>query len=278
MRWLQIARKDFDDSRRERQLYYLLALFGLVGLGIGYFVGDNSAMADARILPFFLLNLFGFLAPIAALTISQGDIVGKRATGELSVLLSLPFSRHAIVLGSFIGRVAISTAILLVTFVLAIAVATAMGAPFEAGLLVGTFLLVWAIGVIFAAIALGISALTRSTTIAAGGSFGAFLLFVFQLWSLIPTGIRYVIGGLSIPAGPRPEWAVVFNQLSPFAGLRNLAQPFLPDLLGDFPLAPGAVGASPPWYQEPVFAGFVVLAWIVLPLAIGFWRFQTTDL
>jgi len=278
MRWLQIARKDFDDSRRERQLYYLFALFALVGLGIGYFIGDNGAMAEAQLLPFVLLNVFGFLAPIVALTISQGDIVGKRATGELSVLLSLPFSRHAIVVGSFVGRVAISTIVLVVTFVLATGVATAMGAPLDAALIAGTFLLVWAIGVIFTAIALGISALTRSTTIAAGGSFGVFLLFVFQLWSVIPTGIRYLLNGLSIPTGPQPEWTAVFNQLSPFAGLRNLSHPVFPELLGGFPLAPGSVGASPPWYQEPVFAGFVVLAWIVLPLAIGFWRFQTTDL
>ncbi|WP_181684922.1 ABC transporter permease subunit [Halorhabdus salina] len=280
MRWLQIARKDFDDSRRERQLYYLLGLLGLVGLGIGYVVGDNSSssMAASEVLPLFLLNVFGFIAPIVALTISQSDIVGKRATGELSVLLSLPFSRHTIVLGSFLGRIAVLTAVLVPAFVLASVLSTAMGAPLDVALLATTFLLIWTVGVVFTAIALGLSTLTRSTSIAAGGSFGIFLLFVFQLWSVIPTGIRYLLGGLSMPSGPKPEWAAAFIQLSPFTGIRNLAHPIAPELLRNFPLALGSVGESVPWYQEPVFAGFVVLAWIVLPLAIGYWRFQTTDL
>jgi len=278
MRWSQIARKDFDDARRDRQLYYLLALLGLVGLGVGYAVGSTGSTADSIVLPFFLLSIYAFLAPISALTISQSDIVGKRTTGELSVLLSLPFSRRTIVIGSFVGRVAVTTAVLLPAFVLAGAVATAMGAPLDAGLLAGTFLLVWAMGVVFTAIALGISALTRSTTLASGASFGAFLLFVFQVWSLIPGGIRYLLNGLAFPTGPQPQWAAAFIQVSPFAALRNLAYPFAPELLGGFPLAPGSVGDPLPWYQEPVFGGLVVLAWIVLPLAIGYWRFQTTDL
>lgn len=278
MRWLQIATKDVDDARRERQLYYLLGVFGLIAIGIGYFIGSNGAVAGPEALPFALLSVYGLLAPIAALTITQGIVVGKRATGELSVLLSLPFSRRSIVFGSFLGRLAVSTGTLVAAFVVATLVATVLGATLDAGLVVVVFLVVWGIALVFTAIALGISALTRSTTLAAGGSFGVFLLFVFQLWAAIPTGLRYIFNGLSFPSGPQPEWAAAFIQLSPFAALRNLANPVSPEILGAFPLAPGTVGESVPWYQEPVFAGIVALAWVVLPIALGYWRFQRSDL
>jgi len=104
MRWLQIARKDVGDARRGRQLYYLAGLFGLLGLAIGYVIGRNPGTVDPDALAFALLNVFAFLAPIAALTISQADIVRKRTTGELSVLLSLPFSRRSVVGGRPIER------------------------------------------------------------------------------------------------------------------------------------------------------------------------------
>jgi ABC-2 type transport system permease protein len=278
MRWLQIARKDFDDARRERQLYYLLGLFALGGLGLGYIIGGNPGSTSPRTLPFALLNVFAFLAPISALTISQADIVGKRSTGELSVLLSLPFSRLSIVTGSYLGRAAVMTAILAPGFVLAPLVTALRGAPVDATALLGAFLLVWALGLVFTAIALGISALTRSTTVAAGGSFGVFLLFVFQLWTLLPEGVLYLVNGLSWPRPPLPTWTLVFDQLSPFATLRNLAHPFFTEILNAFPLAPGSVPPDPPAYQGPVFAAVATLAWIVLPLAVGYYRFQRRDL
>ncbi|WEL17150.1 ABC-type transport system involved in multi-copper enzyme maturation, permease component [Halorhabdus sp. SVX81] len=278
MRWLQIARKDFDDARRDRQLYYLLGILSLFALGIGYIVGDNPEFVSPGQTAMFLLSVFAILAPIVALTISQADIVGKRATGELSVLLSLPFSRRTIVLGSLVGRMAVMTVVLVAVFVLAPLVVSVRGAPVDPVALAGAFGMIWLLSLVFTAIALGISTFTRSTTLSAGGSFGVFLLFVMQLWTVIPIGIRYLINGLTMPSGPQPEWAAVFVQLSPFAALRNLAEPVFSEIVGSVPLAAGEVGESLPWYHEPVFAAIVVVAWIVLPLAAGYWRFQTTDL
>ncbi|ACV12792.1 ABC-2 type transporter [Halorhabdus utahensis DSM 12940] len=278
MRWLQIARKDFDDARRDRQLYYLLGILSLFALGIGYIVGDNPEFVSPGQTAMVLIPVFAILAPIVALTISQADIVGKRATGELSVLLSLPFSRRTIVLGSLVGRMAVMTVVLVAVFVLAPLVVSVRGAPVDPVALAGAFGMIWLLSLVFTAIALGISTFTRSTTLSAGGSFGVFLLFVMQLWTVIPSGVRYLLNGLTMPSGPQPEWAAVFVQLSPFAALRNLAQPVVSEIVGSFPLAAGEVGESLPWYHEPVFAAIVVLAWIVLPLAAGYWRFQTTDL
>lgn len=278
MRWMQIARKDFEDTHRDRQLYYLLAVFGLVGLAIGYFIGNNSAFAPPEAIPIALLNIFAFLAPITALTIAQADIVGKRATGELAVLLSLPFSRHSIVVGSFLGRALVMTTVLVPAFVFGPLLAAVQGAAVDPVALVGSFLLVWLLSLIFTAIALGISALTRSTSVSAGASFGIFLLFVLQVWTLLPTGIRYLLNGFSWPTGGQPTWATAFTQLSPFAALRNVADPVFSGVVDTFPMAVGSVPPNPPSYQQPIVAGFVVLAWIILPLAIGYYRFQTTDL
>lgn len=277
MRWLTIARKDVADARRSRQLYYLTGLFALIGIAVGYVVGSNQVMSPET-LGILLLNAFAFLAPVAALTISQGDIVGKRTTGELSVLLSLPFSRRSIVFGSFIGRTAVLTASIVPTFVLGALLMVVQGSSIDMRSLVIAFLVGWMLAIVFAAIALGLSALTRSTTVAAAGSFGVFLLFVLQVWSLIPTGVRFLLGGFSLPTGPPPEWAAVFVQLSPFAALRNLTHPAFPALLDTFQLAPGGVQDPVPWFQEPRFAAVVLCLWTVLPLLVGYIRFQRTDL
>lgn len=280
MRWIHLARKDLGDAIRSWHLYYFAGALGVLGLVLGYLMSDvqTGGQQDPDALAGTLLTAFSLLGPILALAISQYVIVGKRASGELSVLLSLPFSRLDVVLGSFVGRVAVASIAVLTAFVTAPLVATVRGMPVAVDSLIGAYLLAVTLTVIFTAIAVGISAYTRSTTVAAAGSFSAFLLFVFQLWSLIPTGVRFLLNGLSLPSGEAPMWALAFEQFSPFAGLRNAAHPVFADVLPGLQLVPGSIDPAEPWYQDPVVGTAVVLLWIVLPLFIGYHRLQHTDL
>lgn len=268
-RWLQIAGKELGDAYRSWRLQVLVGFFAVIGAGIGYAVDQNYAAG--------LLILLVFLAPLVAISFAHHTIVQKRTSGELSVLLSLPFSRRSIVAGSYLGRTAILLAALVSLAVGVTVVGTATGSPPELGPFFGALLISATIGTVFVSLAIGISAAVRSNAVASAGVFGAFLLFAFQLWSLLPDGVLYLANGFSFPA-EEPEWALVFEQLSPFAAVRNLATPFAPDLAELFPLVGAGVPAAPPVYMRPWFAGLVALCWLVLPALLGYLRFERTDL
>lgn len=278
-RLLQMTRKDFVDAARDRELYVAGTLFLLIGLGIGYLVG-NSRGASANDVARLALGALVFFGSVAAISLSYNQIVGKRASGELRVLLSLPFSRFETVYGTALGRWALMTSMGTTTVVVAAIVAAVMGGPVAIGPLVGTLVAVWALLAVFVSLSVGLSAGSANTTRAAGGAFGLFILFLFRLWDGAPLGIRYVINGFSLPGPgqPTPTWAKVWSHIAPIAGLRNaLAGPF-PNLAGVLGSWAPQLPETRPVYAEPWFGAVVVLAWIVLPVALGYVQLRNADL
>lgn len=267
--WMQIARKEVGDAYRSWRLQLLVFFFAVIGSAIGYLVDQNAARG--------LVVLLAFLAPLVGLAFTHHTIVQKRTTGELSVLLGLPFSRRNIVLGAFVGRTAILLSALASLAVGVVVFGVVGGHPPELQPLAGALLISAIIGTIFVSLAIGLSAAVRRSSAASGGVFGAYLLFALQLWTLLPNGVLYLINGFQLPS-TEPTWALAFDQLSPFAAVRNAATPVFPDLTRVFPLVGASVPESPPLYMEPWFAGVVALLWLVLPVVFGYIRFERTDL
>ncbi|MFB6075304.1 MAG: ABC transporter permease subunit [Haloarculaceae archaeon] len=268
-RLLLFATKDFRDSLRDNQLYYTASLFLLVALALGYVVGSNRMPAQA--LPMTLLGALLFLGPLAAIVVSYNDIVGKRASGELTVLLGLPFSRRQVVLGTFLGRFAVLGVLTAAAVVTAAVIALIVGGGLAADLLVLALLAALLVALAFVAIAVGISANTRNTTRAAGLAFGAFLLFVVRLWDAVPGIVNFALAQFG--ARPLPVGVVdVYHNLTPQAGVRNLLAAGRPVL----ELAFSSTVTGPT--MGPLVGLLVLLAWIVLPVALGYWRFDDADL
>lgn len=267
--WLQIARKELADATRSWRLQLLVAFFGLLGAAVGYLADQNVGRG--------LVLLLAFFAPLVGVLFTHHTIVQKRETGELAVLLSLPFSRRNIVLGAYLGRMAL----LLVGLAALAVAATIFGAvsgtvPELSGLL-GAFLIAAVLGTIFVSIAIGISAAVRNSAVASAGVFGTYLLFAFQIWTLVPDAVLYLVNGFEAP-DTDPTWVLVFDQLSPFAAVRNAAVPVTPDLAEAVPLVGASVPESPPLYMQPAFAGVLVLLWLVVPALLGYLQFERTDL
>ncbi len=265
-----LARSDFMDSARERQLFVLAVLFGLCGLGIGYLTGSQFAVTGPA-LATQLLGLFAFLAPLTAILLSYNVIVGKRTSGELTVLLGLPFSRAEVVLGTAIGRFGILGALTVVGAVVG-AIATALFggsvAPIQLAGAVGATL---ALSLAFVALSVGISASTRNTTRASGLAFGAFLLFVFRLWDGIPVLLNIVFERYA--SWTIPSAAIdLYLQLAPHAAVRNLVQAVDPSLASAFA---ASVSVAP---GGPVLGVLVLGGWIAGPLLVGYARFANADL
>ena len=263
----QITTTDFAETRNGWQLQMVAGTFGLFGLLFGY-AGDSPGET--------LFFLLAFLAPLVALVFTQHTIVGRRTRGELSVLLSLPFSRRDIVCGVWLSRTLFMVSVLVAAYFGGVIGTLVGGGSLDQTMLVGGFVFTLIISAIFVSIGIGISAATRSTTVASVGIFGTYLLFVFQLWQAVPEAILYLIRGFDSPES-LPTWAEVFAELSPFSALSNALAPVFDALADDLPLASG-IPADPPLYMEPWVGAPVVFVWILLPVAVGYWQFNRTDL
>lgn len=262
-----VARTDIREDLLNRRLHLLVGTFGLSGLAFGSLLGDGLGET--------LLGVGALLVPLVALVFTHHAIAGRRVRDELVVVLSLPFSRREVVVGTFLGRTAVVLVGVVSLYAGGILGAVVAGRALEADLLLGGFLFGAVVGVVFVSIALGISAAAPSTALASTGSFVAYLVFVFQLWALLSEVVLYVLGGFESP-DTTPTWAEAFGELSPFAALQNALAPAFDG--GDpVPLA-GAVPSDPPLYMEPWFGALVVLVWVVLPVALGYQAFARADL
>jgi len=272
-----VVRKDFGDSIRENHIYYVGTLFVLIALALGYLGGSNSGAGIEFVAP--MIATFVFLVTVTTLTISHDAISDKWVSGELTVMLGLPISRRDVVYGSVLGRTAVVGTVTVASMILATLVAVVLGAsPDFALLLAGTVGLL-VLTLIFASLAVAFSTLSDSTTISSTAAFGAFALFVFQLWSIAPGLLNFVFDRVGVPTIPS-DAIDVWNNLTPFAAVRNAVTGVVPDAgdaLGVF--AAGSVpSSSPPAYQHPAVGALVVIFWIAVPVTLGYLRFKRDDL
>lgn len=256
-----LVRRNVLDPYRSRSLWFLLALFVLVFGLIGYMLGGSQT-----VLSFVVVTIMGQLAPLAALAMAYGAIAGPRESGSLRVLLSYPYTRRELVLGTLVGRIIVVGAAVLLGILAGVVSAAIFGGTVDArGTLVVAALSV-VLSTTFVGIAMGISASVASEGRAAIGAFGAYLIFT-AFWGLIPTLVRYVLNGFAFPTGQAPEWVAVWEQLSPTQAYQTAAAALTQD-----------AGAGDPVYTTAWFAVVVLVAWFVLAIAVGLLRFERTDL
>lgn len=256
-----LARRNALDPYRSRSLWILLSLFALVFGLVGYLI-------DTEFTPLWttVTSIIVVLGPLAALAFTYDAIAGPRESGALRVLLSYPYTRREVVLGTFVGRVAVISLAVVVGVVAVLATALVFG---SGDIALGAMAIVLALALVLTtamvAVAIGISASTSTSTRAVVVAFGAYLLFS-GFWRLVPSLFRYVLNGLSAPGGSAPDWVLVWRQLNPFNAFRSATQ-----ALTEAPLSEG-------FYHAPWFGIGVLLAWIVLPVVVGLVTFERADL
>ena len=278
MSTLAVAEKDFRDAIRSRLMIVVALVFVAFtggGVALGKAFGIESGAVVALILRVMLSGMSVFV-PLVAIGVAYRAIAGERDSGSLKILLSLPNSRLDVVLGKFLGRSAVVSVAVVVGFI-AMLVAVAITFPGNTqGDVILTFMLAaLLLAVVFVSIAVSVSAFAESTFSAAIGSFGLFVLFQFA-WGGFIFLLRYVANGFETPqfgASP-PEWVEVLYVVNPMNGWQQ-ATGWLLRRVSDQQSPQNGAEA---FYLEPWF-GFVVLAfWIVLPLAVGYLRFDAADL
>lgn len=274
MSWTVVALKDFRDASRSRLLWVLTALFVLVvgGLAYGYtefLPGDGVSPDPSLGFIVFLQGPAAFFVSIAAILVGYKSIAGERESGTITFLLGLPHSRLEVVLGKLVGRTAVIAVALLAGFSVAAVTLLALGASFSGVqyLLFSTLTVYYALA--FVGVAVGLSALTRSSAKAAAGAVTFWV--VNRFWGVVPLVVLVLVNGFTFPEPPFPAWYHALVGIGPGAAYGNAAAYFLPEAFGR--RVSTEFGRLPPWY------GLVVLAvWTVLPVVFGFLRFDRADL
>ena len=279
MSLLAVAEKDFRDAIRSRLMIVVALIFVVFtggGVAIGSAVGIGSDAVVALILNVLLRGMSVFV-PLIAIGIAYRAIAGERESGSLKLLLSLPNSRFDVVAGKFLGRSAVVTVAVVVGFVsMLLATAITFDGNVQADVILTFMVAALLLAVVFVSIAVSVSAFSGSTFAAAIGSFGFFVLFQFA-WGGLVFLLRYAANDFETPSfgAELPEWAEVLFVVNPMTGWRQATEWLLQRVSEEQEAAQQAADA---FYLEPWF-GFVVLAgWIVLPLAVGYLRFESSDL
>lgn len=290
-----IARKDFQDAVRSMlfwalSFFFFLLLAAITGL-IWYFQGEPILEEELTtpVLVLVVSEVTRIVIPLIALILGWKAIAGEREAGSMKVLLSLPHSRHDVVLGKLIGRSLVLSLSLVIGFAFAAVVVAAFMGRFGIGQYVGLLVVSIVYGVAYVSIAVFISSLTRSTTLAGIGVFGVFLLF-YVFWNMIATaafvlvalgyiqGSQWTIPGDAGTIELAPHWALFLDSLDPGNAYANVLSLIVDEIGIDGMLGDADAFEETVFYLEEWFAVLVLLLWIVLPLAIALVAFDRADL
>lgn len=271
-----VARKDFEDAIRSKSLWVIVALFALVIAAAAWFFGDVQASSQAVSGDALLVSLLiptSILLPAIGIMLGYKAIVGERTSGTVKLLLSLPNTRRDAVLGKLLGRAAVvAAAVTLGSIIGGVVFAVfATSFPFVEYLIFLALTIV--LGVVFVSIGIGFSASTRSDTIAIIGGIGLVLLFTF-LWNLLTSLVTLLLDRFA-DVGQELLFDVggVLRVINP----TNAYAMVLQDLFSESARSP-AVQQLTGFYTETWFAALVLVAWLVVPIALGYWRFERAEL
>lgn len=276
MTWPVIARKEFVDAVRSRVLWGLVAVIGILAGGIAVMTRFIPGVEPDPVTAIGATTEFAaILVPILALVAAYLAIAGERESGSLKVLLGLPPSRGEVLLGKFVGRGGVVAVGLALGFVIAGAGTVAAYGRLPLWSFVGVTALTVALGIVFVGVAVGISASTATRSRAMTLSIAVYLVFVL-LWDIIPQGLYLLLYG-SPPGVVVPEWFLVLQSLSPPGAYGTVVASVLSTGAAAPALADRLAGPLP-FYLEPWFMILLLGLWTVLPLAIGYRRFERADL
>lgn len=283
MSWYAIARRDFRGVRRAKLLWGATAIFvffyGL--LLLPFSAGDQPSSEAAADAVTILVFPGGFLLPLVVVSMGYLSIAGERSRGSIKYLLGLPNSRKEVIVGKYLSRAAVAS--------IAVGIAAVVGAfilllkfgtvPSEYLIYVAMTLL---LALAFMALTVGVSAFSATRGKAMAGSIG--LYFVLGILWVIPTvnpqeSVAYLIEDL-LGMDAIPELYEFVYRISPVHAYATALQGFVmsePDRNPD-PNSFHPASSETPVYLTDDFMIVVLLAWIVVPLAIGYWRFNRAEL
>lgn len=280
MSWVAIARKDFRDAVRSRSLWFLSGIFLLLAVGTSYAYaevpeilspGQDPSMSG---LVFFLAGNIALFVSLTAIVVCYRAIAGERESGSMKLLLGLPHSRRDAVLGKVVGRTGVLALPVLLGMLVGLGVGGALLGDFAPVAVLVLLLVSLVFVVAYVAVMVGISASTGSTSRASALAVGFFFV-VEILWEVVQLAIVWVVNGFALPS-EFPEWLYLVNQIPPSSAYTTALVAVLPDIAES--AGQGAGTDISAFYGTPWVGVVMLVLWLVVPIAVGYWRFRDADL
>lgn len=267
MSWWVITRSDATETVRPRSVKLLLALPALIILGGAYLypVLGSEPYTTARFAGF----VSGWLPTVVALVgtlLGYNAVVGKRESGVIRLSLSLPHSRRDLVWGTLASR----AGLLCGTMTAALAVGLALVVyPFGSLSVLrslGFAALTVALGAVWVNLGITASLLVATKRRAFVVAFGLFVLLRFA-WTVLLSAVERGLSETGL-VGDDPAATAALQAAEPGAVFQRLTDAFVD---------PGA-GVDSAWYLNEWLALVVLVAWLVVPLGLAYYRFEGSDI
>ncbi len=262
-----VVEKEVRTLVRSRSMLVLSLVFVVYALLASYLVGrlaavDPSSTADtatfveastgrASVVTVSLVSLLGMASAYSA-------VVGERESGTLRFLLVQSYSRMEVVAGKLLGRSAVLVAAVVTGFLFGGVYQMLYYDGFTVSTYLGFVALTSLLGVAYVGVALGFSAAFRSRSRAVAGVVGFFLVATL-VWDtgLAARATAYFTTGSFTDLPRRFDY---LSAVSPNVAYRETASGLLEgfDALASFSLV-------------------VLVLWTVLPPALGYLRFRSTE-
>jgi Cu-processing system permease protein len=242
MNALIIARKEIHQAVRNRWVLASTLLLAGLALSLTFLGSAPTGTVGVRALDVVIVSLSSltiFLIPLIALLISHDAIVGDMERGTMLLLLSYPVARWQVLLGKFIGHLAVLAFATCLGYGIAAAALIATGSRIDSDSLAAFAAMIGSsvlLGAVFVAIGYLVSALVRDRGTAAGVCIGLWLLLVL-IYDMALLGVLAVDQGRSISAAAVDAMLLLnptdvyrlfnltgFANVSSFAGMAGLAQ------------------------------------------------------
>jgi Cu-processing system permease protein len=265
-----IAAKEIREGLRNRWVVATTALLGALALALSFLGSAPTGTVGASPLDVMVVSLSSltiFLVPLIALLLSHDAIVGEAERGTLLLLLAYPARRAEVVLGKFLGHVAILAVATVVGYGAAGAALAALSADALAAFaaMLGASVL---LGAAFLAIGYLVSAFAPERGAAAGIAIGIWLVYVL-IYDMVLLGVLVLDQGRLVT--PPVLNALILLSPTDIYRLLNLTAS------GDVQTFTGMAGlADTTGLTRPVL-GAALAAWVVLPLAAASAIFARRD-
>jgi len=203
---LTVARKEIQEGLRNRWVLATTLLLAALALSLTFLGSAPTGTVGVRALDVVIVSLSSltiFLLPLIALLISHDAIVGEMERGTMLLLLSYPVGRWQVMLGKFVGHLAILAFATLLGYGAAAVALAVTGEVIDAeswkafASMIGSSIL---LGAAFIAVGYLVSALVRERGTAAGIAIGIWLVFVL-IYDMALLGLLVVDQGQTLSGG-----------------------------------------------------------------------------
>jgi len=271
--WI-IAGQEIRDGFRNRWIVALtlvLAGFALSLTLLGSAPGGTVGASPLLVSVVSLSSLTIFLLPLIGLMLSFDAVVGEVERGTMLLLLTYPVARWQVMMGKFLGHMAILTFATIVGYGLAAIVAASSGDAVEQdtwlafATMTGSSIV---LGGAFLAIGYLISTCVRERATAGGIAIGVWLFFVLiydmaLLGLLVGQGDAIAGGAFHALLLANPADVYRLFNLGGFENVATLSGTI--GMMGDVKLSFWVLGA-------------VQLAWVIVPLGLAGLLFRTKEI